>query len=193
MSLSVDAERGAVRTPSEALALGRLRRVRAHQRSSARHSSSSTARPSANRLPFVVAFSMFGVVGALIVSRDRGTRSGACSCTGPSQPPSRSSAGEILTWLVDRRLERCARPVWVCCLGLRVAVRDPPASCSCSAAVPRWATALAPVEAVPVVHRRPRRPLRRLVFGDRPLTASSDVMRVPNPLYVEALGEITDP
>ena len=139
---------------------------------------------------------MFGVIGALIVSRDP-----------------RNAIGLLLLWgcfttatLVHGRRARArgwsnvADPapttqVLGLVSGLRVVVRDPPGPLPAAPAVPRRSPAVAPVEAVPLVDRRRCCACcsSRSPSGRPTVTTSSDTIELDNPLYVEALGRVTIP
>jgi len=54
------------------------------------------------QVPFIIAFSMFGVVGALILSRDRGNVIGALLMVGAIMTASSFLSGELMTWLIER-------------------------------------------------------------------------------------------
>lgn len=56
----------------------------------------------AEQVPFIVAFGMFGVVGALIVSREPGNRIGGLLLYGSGATAASFVAGEITTYLVHR-------------------------------------------------------------------------------------------
>ncbi|MGH2596707.1 MAG: histidine kinase [Actinomycetota bacterium] len=56
----------------------------------------------AQQVPFVVAFTMFGVVGAIIVSRDRRNLIGLLLVFGAVMTASSFLSGELTTWLVTR-------------------------------------------------------------------------------------------
>jgi len=58
--------------------------------------------PLAEQVPFIVAFSMFGVVGAVIVSRDRHNVIGLMLLWGAVITASSFLSGELITWLVVR-------------------------------------------------------------------------------------------
>ncbi|HEX9300526.1 MAG TPA: histidine kinase [Actinomycetota bacterium] len=58
--------------------------------------------PVAAQVPYIIAFTMFGVVGALIVSRDRRNVIGLMLLYGALMTASSFLSGELLTWLVVR-------------------------------------------------------------------------------------------
>jgi signal transduction histidine kinase len=56
----------------------------------------------AEQVPFIVAFGMFGVIGALIVSREPGNRIGGLLLYGSGATAAAALAGEVTTYLVHR-------------------------------------------------------------------------------------------
>lgn len=56
----------------------------------------------AEQVPFIVAFGMFGVIGALIVSREPGNRIGGLLLYGSGATAAAALAGELTTYLVHR-------------------------------------------------------------------------------------------
>ena len=54
------------------------------------------------QIPYIVAFAMFGVVGALIVSRDRGNTIGLLFLWASFLTASSFLAGEVFTYAIDR-------------------------------------------------------------------------------------------
>jgi signal transduction histidine kinase len=146
----------------------------------------------AEQIPFVVAFSMFGFVGALILSRDPRNRIGALLLYGSCTTAIGFLAGETVTYLFERGT---TDGVGIVTLGL---ISDL-----------GWVVGILPVLfLLPLLFPdghvpSPRwRPLSwaivafllllaaALVFGNDVLTGSSDDVQIPNPLYVSALANV---
>ena len=147
-----------------------------------------------DQLPFIFAFSMFGAVGALIVSRDRSNTVGLLLLWGSFTTALAFLGGELSTWLTERgntgRVTQWAALV----SGFG------------------WLFGILPVLFfLPLLFPDGRLPSRRwrpllwfivatlvflfvaLAFGSPTVTGSSEDIEMPNPLYVEALGRITIP
>ena len=146
--------------------------------------------PVAEQIPYLIAFAMFGVVGALIVSRDRRNIIGHPVPVGLVHHRDRVPVGGVL------HLAREQRGLGMVGRGLsgpqqlRMAARDPSRRCSCSRCCSRMAPPVTAMAAVPVVH------LRVHVVLATPALRAADVVRlgrrlpVPEPLYIEAIGSL---
>jgi signal transduction histidine kinase len=145
----------------------------------------------AEQWPYVIAFAMFGVVGALIVSRDRRNVIGLMLLGCSVLVGSGFLAGELTTWLVTD------------------GSRGPAAQIGAILNSCTWLLGLVPIIfLLPLLLPDGRLPSRRwrpflwfvlatlavlvilVLLGDRTLTGSSNRARVPNPLYVPAIGRI---
>jgi signal transduction histidine kinase len=145
----------------------------------------------AQQWPYVIAFAMFGVVGALIVSRDRRNVIGLMLLGCSVLVGSGFLAGELTTWLVTD------------------GSRGPAAQIGAILNSCTWLLGLVPIIfLLPLLLPDGRLPSRRwrpflwfvlatlavlvvlVLLGDRTLTGSSNRARVPNPLYVPAIGRI---
>lgn len=143
----------------------------------------------AEQLPFVAAFSMFGVVGALIVSREPRNVIGGLLLYAAFTTAVSFTGGELLTWLVSR--------------GSTGALAQATGFLSGSG----WLLGVFPVVfLLPLLFPDGHLPSRRwrpflwfigfsmavlfvsLLFGDPVLTGSNDAAKVPNPFYVSAIG-----
>jgi signal transduction histidine kinase len=143
---------------------------------------------------FVVAFAAFGIVGALIASRDRGNRIGYLFLYASVAAGVGFVGSEVVTLLHDR--------------GVRAQVVLVPAAVLGEAA---WVVGLLPVLILlPLLFPNGRLPSRRwrpvlwltgaallLVFfafllGSPTLTGSAERTTVPNPLLVPAISSVTD-
>ena len=139
---------------------------------------------------------MFGIIGALILSREPGNRIGGSCSTGRGSTAASFLAGELMTYLVRRRDDR-GRPWWRI-LGLlsdaRLARRHHPGPALPPLAVPGRPP---PVPAVGPLAGSVRRLigflLVALVFGDAVFAGSSGPPRVENPLYISAIDRVRDP
>jgi signal transduction histidine kinase len=145
----------------------------------------------AEQWPYVIAFTMFGAVGALIVSRDRHNTIGRMLLAGSVLVVIGFGAGEFTTWAVDR-----GRGGVLTQIGSILNAST-------------WLLGLVPIIfLLPLFLPDGRLPSRRwrpflwfvlatigvlvilVLLGDRTMTGSSDRVRVPNPLYVPAIGRI---
>lgn len=148
----------------------------------------------AEQVPFVVAFSMFGVVGALIVSREARNVVGVLLLWGSFTTALSFLAGELVSWLVPRGSTGPAVQVaaivsnlgWL--LGiLPVIFFLPLLFPDGRVPSPRWKllvwfiTALLVVLAVATL------------FAEPEMTGSTEGVSVANPLYVPALGNVQLP
>jgi len=146
----------------------------------------------AEQVVFIIAFFLFGVVGALILSRQRGNRVGALLLYGSGVTATSFAGGEVVTYLVTRGTTQ----------GAAVA----------SAAVASeigWVIGIIPVllllpQIFPDGHVLSHRwmPVAWLsvatavllgfgtILASKTLTGSVDSVRVANPVYVPALGEL---
>ena len=130
--------------------------------------------PMGAQVPYIVAFSMFGAVGATIVSRDRRNAIGVLLLWGLLHD------GDVVHRRRARHVARRARgrrprdPAARARVGLRVAVRDPPGPLPPAPAVPRRTPSVAPLEAVPLVDPR-----------DAVRAVHRDDLRVPDREHVE--------
>ncbi len=146
----------------------------------------------AEQIPYVIAFSMFGVVGALILSRDRRNTIGFLLMWASFMTAASFLSGEILTYAVPRGYDDW----WVTSSGLINGAG--------------WLFGiLLTVFLLPLLFPDGHLPSRRwrpllwviaalvaliavgLVFGQPTLTGSGDVETV-NPLYVDAVGSLPD-
>ena len=149
----------------------------------------------AEQVPFIVAFGMFGVIGALILSREPGNRIGGLLLYGSGATAASFVAGEVTTYLVHRGE---TEGVLVGILGL---LSDA-----------GWIVGIIPVllflpMLFPDGHLQSRRwwPLAALcggliafllvavVFGTPLLAGSSGPPRVENPLYISAIDQLEIP
>jgi len=141
------------------------------------------------QLPFVVAFSVYALVGALIVSREPRNVIGGLLLYGAFTTALSFAGGEVLTWLVSR--------------GSAGALAQTMGLVSASG----WLIGIFPVVfLLPLLFPDGRLPSPRwrpflwfivgsiavlfvsLVLGNQVLTGSNDAAKVPNPLYINALG-----
>jgi signal transduction histidine kinase len=146
------------------------------------------------QFPFVVAFSMFGVVGALIVSRERRNVIGGLLLYGSLTTAMSFLAGELFTWLVSRG----STGVFPQVFGLLSSFG--------------WLFGILPVLfLLPLLFPDGHLPSARwrpflwfilaslalmfvgLAFGEPVVTGSTDRARLPNPLYIEALDRVRIP
>jgi signal transduction histidine kinase len=140
------------------------------------------------QLPFVVAFSMFGVVGALVVSRERRNVIGSLFLYGSFIISLSFMAGELVTWLVLRG----SRGLFAQAMGLLSSFG--------------WLFGILPIVfLLPLLFPDGRLPSPRwrpflwfivaalafmfvsLAFIDSELSGSTEDMTIPNPLYISAL------
>jgi signal transduction histidine kinase len=147
--------------------------------------------PLAEQLPFVVAFAMFGVVGALIVSRDRGNTIGLLFLWAAFLTATSFLAGELLTWAVNEG----HTGLWVSLCGylnnfgwlvgiLPTVFLLPLLFPDGHIPSPRWRPLLWFILAFLVVLGFD------LLLGQRTLTGSTDGIGVANPIYVDAVGRL---
>jgi signal transduction histidine kinase len=147
------------------------------------------------QIPSVIAFTMFGVVGALLLSRARGNRIGALLLYGASTAAASFGAGELTTYLVrNGRTEG----FWVIAAAILSNLG--------------WIVGILPVLFfLPLLFPDGHLPSRRWLpfawsfvvfmgfltigslFGEPTLTGSVESVKVPNPLYVSSLPEFRIP
>jgi signal transduction histidine kinase len=146
----------------------------------------------AEQIPFVAAFGMFGVVGALILSRSPHNRIGALLLWGSTSTATAFLAGELVTWFAVRGETRGVLPV-VAGVGSNLG----------------WIVGILPVLLfLPLLFPDGRLLSRRwrivgwmnagflvflaigAVFSERRFTGNQEGASVENPLYVRALGEL---
>ena len=148
----------------------------------------------ASQVPYVIAFSMFGAVGALIVSRDPGNSVGILLLWGCFTTATSYTAGELATWLVERGdigvttqlLGLLSSLGWL--LGiLPVLFLLPLLFPDGRLPSPRWKPFLWWIVAMLFVL------LLTLTVGSPTVSTSSDAIELDNPLYVSALGRIAIP
>jgi signal transduction histidine kinase len=149
----------------------------------------------AGQVPFVIAFSLFGVVGALILSRAR-NRIGSLMLYAAAATAIGFLAGEVMTYLV-----------------LRGTTTGPLVASAGVISSTGWVVGILPVLFfLPLLFPDGRLPSRRwlplailsfaslaflamgLLVGERYLTGNSDAIRIVNPLFVPGLGtfELSD-
>jgi signal transduction histidine kinase len=152
---------------------------------------SANGESAAEQWPYVIAFTMFGVVGALIVSRDRANVIGRMLLGCSLLVVTGFLAGELTTWWVTNGRRGPAAQIG--------AILN-----SCT-----WLLGLVPIIfLLPLLLPDGHLPSRRwrpflwfvlailavlvilVLLGDRTLTGSSNRARVPNPLFVPAIGRI---
>jgi len=143
------------------------------------------------QVPYVVAFTMFGVVGALILSRSRRNVIGRLLLLGAVVTASGFLAGELTTWLIEsgRRGPGVVIVAFVSNLS--------------------WLFGILPVILlIPLLFPDGHLPSRRwrpfpwfivgilipiavgFIFGERTLTGSNDEVGIANPLYLDAVGSL---
>ncbi|MEZ0235146.1 MAG: histidine kinase [Actinomycetota bacterium] len=146
------------------------------------------------QIPYIVAFSMFGVIGALIVTRDPRNAIGLLLLWGCFTTAASFMAGEVGTWLVERGGSGPAAQVVGLVSGLGwlfgifpVLFLLPLLFPDGHLPSPRWKPFLWWIVAMMCV--------LFVVFtlGTPEVTTSSDSIELDNPLYVEALGGVTIP
>jgi signal transduction histidine kinase len=144
----------------------------------------------AESIPYIVAFAMFGAVGALIVSRDRRNVIGLMLLYGSCLTAIAFLAGEVVTYGIEHGW---SHSVLVPCAFLNNY---------------GWLIGILPViMLLPLLFPDGRLPSRRwrgflwfvlgflavlgvwLTFGSPTLTGSQDI-GIPNPLYIEAIGQV---
>ena len=149
----------------------------------------------AEQVPYIVAFALFGLVGALIVSREPGNRIGGLLLYGSGVTAASFLAGEVTTYLVREGITD----------GLAVAI---PALVSEAG----WVVGIIPVLLfLPLLFPDGHLPSRRwvpfawfcvgilaflfvaVVFATPKLTGSAQVARVDNPLYISAIDTFEIP
>jgi signal transduction histidine kinase len=148
----------------------------------------------ASQVPYVIAFSMFGAAGALIVSRDPGNSVGILLLWGCFTTATSYTAGELATWLVERGDIGITTQL----LGLLSSLG--------------WLLGILPVLfLLPLLFPDGRLPSSRwkpflwwivamlfvllltLTVGSPTVSTSSDAIELDNPLFVSALGRIAIP
>ena len=153
--------------------------------------------PIAEQVPFIIAFALFGAVGAAIASRDRGNRIGLLFLWGSCMAAVAFLAGEAVTYLVDRGTDSGPAVVvlaYVAGLGWVVGVLPvlfllPLLFPTGTVPSPRWRPLLWAIVTLLVVFGF------AIVLGSPTLTGSVERAEVVNPLYVPAtrsIGEIFD-
>ena len=143
-------------------------------------------------IPFVLAFTMFSLVGLLVVTRDRHNRVGLLLLVGSLIMVACSSAGDFATWALSHGYE-----------GPVVAIPGLMSNFG-------WLLGLlAPLFLLPLLFPNGRLPSHRwrpfvwccagfiavvsinLLFGQRLLGGSGDDVGVRNPLFIRAIGNVT--
>ena len=147
------------------------------------------------QIPFVIAFTMFGVVGALLVSRTPGNRIGALLLYGASAAAASFAAGELATSMVH---DGVTEGFWV--IGALLLTNL------------GWVVGILPVLFfLPLLFPDGHLPSRRWlpfawsfvaiigfltiasVVGEPTLTGSVESVKVPNPLYISSLPQFEIP
>ncbi len=147
----------------------------------------------AAQIPFVIAFTMFGVVGALIASRDRRNVIGLLLMWSSLMTASSFACGELATWAF--RTGRTGPLVYAAAFGNNLG----------------WLFGILPtIYLLPLLFPDGRLPSPRwrayfwfivvflavigvsLVFGQARLTGSSETLSIANPLYIHAIGRLPD-
>ena len=142
------------------------------------------------QVPYIIAFAMFGVVGALIASRDRGNRIGLLFLFSSGVTVASFVSGEILTYAIAQDQHGW----WLPALGffntfgwlfgiLPTVFLLPLLFPDGHLPSPRWRTFVWFIVAFFAVITA------SLTFGQKILTGSTDV-GVANPLYIEAVGRL---
>jgi len=148
-----------------------------------------------DQIPFIVAFGMFGVVGALILSRAPGNRIGTILLWGSTTTATGFLCGEILTRLV-----------------LDGTTDGPAVAVVAIVSNVGWVVGILPVLVfLPFLFPDGHLPSRRwlpvaalcaltlalfglgIVFGEPRLTGNTESISVDNPLFVEALADVQVP
>ncbi len=143
----------------------------------------------AEQVPYVIAFAMFGAVGALIVSRDRRNTIGFLFLWASFSTAISFLAGEVFTYAVNEGRSGG----WVVMLGflnnfgwllgvLPTLFLLPLLFPDGRLPSPRWRPLLSLIFGLLFVLAI------SLLFGQETLTGSSDVLTVANPLYIGAIG-----
>jgi signal transduction histidine kinase len=149
----------------------------------------------AEQIPYVIAFTLFGVVGALLLSRLRGNRVGALLLFGAAITGASFAAGELATYLVREGVTD----------GLAV-------TAAALVSTLGWLVGIFPVILfLPLLFPDGHLPTRRwlpfawmcvaalgflavaLTLGGEELTASTEDVVVANPLFIPALGRVEIP
>jgi signal transduction histidine kinase len=149
----------------------------------------------AEQIPYVIAFSLFGVVGALLLSRVQGNRVGALLLSGAAITGLSFAAAELATYLV------------------REGITDGPAvTAAALVSTLGWLVGIFPVILfLPLLFPDGHLPSRRwlpfawlcvaslgflaaaVTLGEEVLTGSTEEVVVANPLFVPALGRVEIP
>jgi signal transduction histidine kinase len=144
--------------------------------------------------PFVVAFSMFGAVGALIVSRDRRNVIGRLLLYASFTTALSFTCGEAATWLYERGNEGGVTQALGVVSGfgwlfgiLPVLFTLPLLFPDGRPPSPRWNAMLWVIGGTLLVV------FVSLAFGSPTVSTSSDTIELSNPLYIEALGDVAVP
>jgi signal transduction histidine kinase len=147
------------------------------------------------QIPFVIAFTMFGVVGALLVSRAPGNRIGALLLYGASTAAASFAAGELTTYLFR---DGVTEGFWVVAAAILTNLG--------------WVVGILPVLFfLPLLFPDGHLPSRRWLpfawffvvligfltiaslVGDPTITGSVESVKVPNPLYISSLPQFEIP
>jgi signal transduction histidine kinase len=151
--------------------------------------------PLLEQVPFIIAFAMFGIVGALLLGRSRRNRIGALLLYGSMSTATAFSGGELLTYMVRRGYTEGVGPA---VLGVVSNLG--------------WILGILPVLLfLPLLFPDGRLPSRRwapfawfgaialgylgfmLFFSEPTLEGSADAIGVENPLYIPALSRVRIP
>ena len=145
----------------------------------------------AEQIPYVIAFTLFGVVGALLLSRIKGSRVGGLLLFGAAITGASFAASELATYLIDRGGTNgpvVVTAALISTLGWLLGIFPvilflplvfPDGHVPSSRWIP-FAWLCAVVLAVVAVS---------LIFGEEVLTASGNA-RVANPFFVPAIGRL---
>jgi signal transduction histidine kinase len=146
------------------------------------------------QIPYIVAFSMFGAIGALIVTRDPRNAIGLLLLWGCFTTATSFMAGELGTWLFERGVTGLTAQVFGLVSGLGwlfgifpVLFLLPLLFPDGHLPSPRWKPFLWWIVAMMCVL------FVVLTLGTPEVSTSSDSIKLDNPLYVEALGGVTIP
>jgi signal transduction histidine kinase len=154
----------------------------------------ANAEPIVEQVPFLIAFTMFGVVGAIVVSRDRHNRIGLLLLYAAFITAIGFLGGELTTWLLEHghhgpgvQLAATANYVgWVAGI-LPVVFLLPLLFPDGHIPSPRWRPFLWLIVAALVAVAA------KVALGQRTLTGSKDTIGIHNPLYVEFFHRVAIP